>query len=276
MPPKKGRSLTEDKRFVAVVDQQAQGHETIGDMVYAVLHEAISSGALAPGEWLRQESLAEAIGVSRIPVRTALLLLESEGLVTFHPHRGARVRTLSPAQISEIYRVRTLLETHAIRLSMVRMSAKRLARIRELGRQLDDEHAGPDFLRIRIEFYRESYDAENNPLLVQMIEELRSHVGRHFLHMRLNENHATHLELVEFIERGDLVAAESWLRVHLQHVRDGLLELAAKTDRGGSPTDEPDKAVKLSSQVAGPAGSRRPVPVIKRTKAPVVPTNRRR
>src|SRR5690348_7488229 len=120
MAPKKGRNLSADKRFTAVVDHLASGYKTVGQMVYAVVREAITTGAFAPGEWLRQESLAEAIGVSRIPVRTALFQLEKEGLVTFHPHRGARVRTLTPAQIDEIYRLRLLLESHALRLSMAR------------------------------------------------------------------------------------------------------------------------------------------------------------
>src|SRR4051794_175601 len=100
MAPRKRRNLSTDTRFAHVVDQVAGGYRTIGEMVYAVLKEAIMNGAFAPGEWLGQESLATAIGVSRIPVRTALLQLEAEGLVTFHPHRGARVRNLTAEQIA--------------------------------------------------------------------------------------------------------------------------------------------------------------------------------
>src|SRR5690242_17294962 len=172
MAPKKGRKLSDDKRFAEVVDQLASGYKTIGQMVYAVLREAITNGAFAPGEWLRQESLAEAIGVSRIPVRTALMQLESEGLVTFHPHRGARVRTLSPAQIDEIYRLRMLLETHALRLSMIHMTPERLGRLRELTAELDAAPEGAGFVDTRVDFYREAYDSANNPLLVGMIEQL--------------------------------------------------------------------------------------------------------
>src|SRR5690242_18261861 len=221
MAPKKGRKLSDDKRFAEVVDQLASGYKTIGQMVYAVLREAITNGAFAPGEWLRQESLAEAIGVSRIPVRTALMQLESEGLVTFHPHRGARVRTLTPAQIDEIYRLRLLLESHALRLSMARMNPERLGRIRELGEQLDAEPEGSEFLDTRVRFYREAYDAVSNPLLVEMIEELRAHVGRYLLGFRFEaQHHHTHGVLVDYLEAGDLIAAESWLRAHLEEVRE--------------------------------------------------------
>jgi DNA-binding GntR family transcriptional regulator len=232
MAPKKARNLSQDTRFSEVVDQLAGGYKTIGQMVYAVLREAILSGAFAPGEWLRQESLAAAIGVSRIPVRTALLQLESEGLVNFHPHRGARVRTLSPAQINEIYRLRTLLESYALRLSMTKMTPVRLQSLHDLAAQLDEQPEGGQFLDIRVKFYRELYDAENNPLLVEMIEELRSHVGRYLLSFRFDGQHRNrHLELVNHVESGDLTGAEAWLYSHLESVRAGIQELA--TDEAG-------------------------------------------
>jgi DNA-binding GntR family transcriptional regulator len=223
MAPRKGRSLSQDARFAEVVDELSGGYRTIGQMVYAVLKEAIIGGTFAPGEWLRQESLAEAIGVSRIPVRTALLQLESEGLVTFHPHRGARVCTLSPAQINEIYRLRTLLESYALRVSMTRMTPARAGLLRDLAVQLDEQHEGGEFLDVRVRFYRELYDAENNPLLVEMIEELRGHVGRYLLGFRFQGTHKRlHTELVDHVARGDLVSAEAWLYSHLEGVRQGI------------------------------------------------------
>jgi DNA-binding GntR family transcriptional regulator len=240
VPPKKTPAFGKDSRFAEVVEQLASGHKTIGQMVYAVLREAIMSGAFAPGEWLRQESLATAIGVSRIPVRTALLQLESEGLVNFHPHRGARVRTLQPEQISEIYRLRVLLESYALRLSMSRMTPERLQLLEDLARQLDDEPEGNEFLDVRVRFYRSLYDAENNPLLVELIEELRSHVGRYLLSFRLEHHHQSrHLDLIERVRTGDLVGSEAWLYSHLEGVRAGIQELAAEhgDDEHGDESD---------------------------------------
>lgn len=240
MAPKKSRNLSEDSRFAEVVDQLAGGYKTIGQMVYAVLREAIVNGAFAPGEWLRQESLAEAIGVSRIPVRTALLQLESEGLVTFHPHRGARVRTLSQAQIEEIYGLRLLLETHALELSMARMTPERLVRLKELADKLDRQEDGTGFLDTRVQFYREVYDAAANPLLVEMIEELRGHVGRYLLSFRFDEHHERqHTALVDRIASGDVNQATIWLQTHLEAVRQGILEIASSVD-DGEAAEEPD------------------------------------
>ena len=241
MPVKKDRDA--DARFAEVVEQLSSGYKTIGQMAYGILREAILSGALAPGEWLRQESLAEVMGVSRLPVRTALKQLESEGLVSFHPHRGARVRTLSPAQIDEIYRLRRLLETYALRLSMANMRPERLDALRKLSAQLDAKPAGADFIEARVRFYRAVYDAERNPLTVEMIEDLRGHVGRYLLRFRFDEHEHTHSRLVDHIAAGDLTAAEQWLSRHLEQVQEGLLQMLA---------EEEDETAARADQVTAP------------------------
>jgi DNA-binding GntR family transcriptional regulator len=221
MPPKRGRNLSTDQRFASVVNQLAGGYKTMGQMVYAVLREAILAGAFAPGEWLRQESLAVAIGVSRIPVRTALLQLESEGLVTFHPHRGARVRTLKIEQINEIYRLRTLLESYALTLSMQNISKERIAALKALARQLDKQPEAGELVGVRVQFYRALYDAENNPLLVQLIEELRS---RCLLDFRpAGKRKHAHAELVDHVAGGDQAGAKAWLQSYLEQVRQGMV-----------------------------------------------------
>jgi DNA-binding GntR family transcriptional regulator len=207
-----------------VVARLASGYRSIGDMVYEVLREAILSGAFSPGERLRQEALATAIGVSRLPVRAALLRLDAEGLVEFSPHRGAVVQTLSHAQIAEIYELRDLLETFALRKSMARMTPERIARLRDLAAQLDAEAEGDPFLEVRVRFYRELYDAEHAPRLTELIEALRSSVGRYLLGWRVSDGdgHGHHNVLIEHVAAGDVAKAEAWLRKHLQEVSAGV------------------------------------------------------
>jgi DNA-binding GntR family transcriptional regulator len=229
MAPRKGRSLANDSQFSVVVKNLSGGYKTITELVYAVLKEAILNGAFAPGEWLRQESIAEAIGVSRIPVRTALVQLESEGMITFHPHRGAMVRTLTPEQIDEIYRLRILLESYAVsRIFAAPIDPDRLDRLRSMAARLDEQPEGSEFLDLRIEFYRELYDIKNNPLLVQMIDDLRSHVGRYYLGFKFPHRDRHHSDLVERIASGDMEGATAWLTVHFDTVRSGIRELAAE------------------------------------------------
>jgi DNA-binding GntR family transcriptional regulator len=241
MAPRKDRDLAGDRQFTALVEQLSGGYKTIGQMVYAVVREAIMSGAFAPGEWLRQESLAEAIGVSRIPVRTALLQLESEGIITFHPHRGARVRTLTPEQIDEIYRLRTLLECYAVDRACQEVEPDRLARLQTLAKKLDRHKQGDEFLDLRIRFYRELYDAERNPLLVEMIDDLRSHVGRYYLGIKFPDRHRHHVDLIERIAEGDTAGAKAWLTTHFDRIRQGIKELAAEdgTESASEQEDAP-------------------------------------
>ena len=208
----------------AIAARLASGYRSIGDMVYEVLRESILSGAFSPGERLRQEALAAAIGVSRLPVRAALLRLDAEGLVEFSPHRGAVVQTLTHDEIAEIYELRDLLECYALRKSMARMTPERIARLREIAAELDDKAEGDPFLEARVRFYRELYDAENAPRLIELIEGLRSSVGRYLLGWRVSDvnGHGHHSALLEHVAAGDVEQAEAWLRKHLREVGAGL------------------------------------------------------
>ncbi|HEY8703725.1 MAG TPA: GntR family transcriptional regulator [Gaiellaceae bacterium] len=90
------------------------GHRTLAEKAYAALHEAIVSGALAPGQRLRIEELAGALGMSHLPIREAIRQLESRGLVQFTPHRGGRVTEISLEDLCELYEARLLIEPEII------------------------------------------------------------------------------------------------------------------------------------------------------------------
>lgn len=204
----------------------SSGYRSVGVMVYEVLKDAILSGALAPGEKLRQESLAEAIGVSRLPVRSALIQLEADGLVLFHERRGAVVTTLSEAQVREIYELRTVLEGFALREAIRTMTPERLARLRELATIADAEGEGHAFVEARNRFYDELYGVEKHPLLTQIVADLRLKVGGYLLGRRMDVDHGhTHTTLVDVVESGDADAAVAMLSRHLQAVCDGVVLL---------------------------------------------------
>ena len=91
------------------------GHRTLAERAFATLHEAIVTGVLAPGERLPIEELAEVLEMSPMPIREALRLLDSVGLVENIPHRGARVTELSIDDLREVYEARLALEPLAVR-----------------------------------------------------------------------------------------------------------------------------------------------------------------
>lgn len=87
---------------------------TMGGQITARIRERILSGAYAPGSALLQDGLAAEFGVSKIPVREALVQLRAEGLVDIYAHRGFTVRPISPDEAEEVFRLRMLVEPAAI------------------------------------------------------------------------------------------------------------------------------------------------------------------
>lgn len=212
------------------------GYRSVGTMVYEVLRDAIIQGVLSPGEKLRQESLADAIGVSRVPVRSALIQLEADGLVEVFDRRGAVVKTLSVSQVEEIYELRELLEAHALRKSMRVLTPERLTRLKQLAVVADSQDEGAEFVSAREDFYAELYNSPEYPLLWDAIEELRLKVGRYILGWRLAGGHGhTHGELVDIVASDDVDAAVSLLREHLASVREGVVSMIARDDAARTP-----------------------------------------
>jgi DNA-binding GntR family transcriptional regulator len=97
--------------------------------VLAELRSRILTGTLAPGTALRQDDLAAELGVSRVPLREALRILESEGHVTYAAHRGYRVVELSLADLTEIYRLRTVIEDDLARAAIAVLGPAELSAI---------------------------------------------------------------------------------------------------------------------------------------------------
>jgi DNA-binding GntR family transcriptional regulator len=217
------------ERFRSIVDRNSRQFRTVGDMVYEVLREGILKGVFQPGERLRQDQLAEAIGVSRIPVRSALLQLEADGLITFNPYRGAVVNKLTPAEMREIYELRALLEAHALRKAVDAMTPEKLAHLEQLARELNEIQDGEEFLTRRNEFYGELYDGEHHARTVGLIERLRAEAGRYWLERKVEyvsrPGQRDHLQLIEYIRAGDIDGAVAWLHDHLQRVCDELVAL---------------------------------------------------
>src|SRR5438132_13826238 len=109
--PSTGYTPTPAGRQSAVPIQR----QTVAGMTVEALRERILRGDYPEGEPLRQDALADELGVSRIPVREALRQLEAEGLVTFSPHRGAVVSSLSLEEIDELFELRAQIECDMLR-----------------------------------------------------------------------------------------------------------------------------------------------------------------
>jgi DNA-binding GntR family transcriptional regulator len=145
------------------------------EAVLAELRRRIGSGELRPGERLLAEKIAAELGVSRVPVREALKILEGEGQVNYQGHRGAFVAELSLAELQELYRMRELLEDEATRAAVATLDDELLARIEGHLEAADAMSARSDlgaYALANRHFHFELYAAAGKSLLLRMIQQL--------------------------------------------------------------------------------------------------------
>jgi DNA-binding GntR family transcriptional regulator len=139
------------------------------------LRRVIGSGELPPGAQVRQESLAERLGVSRVPLREALKILEGEGQVVHTPHRGYFVADLSVADLVEVYRIRDLLESEAARLAAGRLNEVDLAAMRQAALECDAAAEAGDLstaIAANRRFHFTLLAAAGMPRLLRLIRQL--------------------------------------------------------------------------------------------------------
>jgi len=117
---------------------------TAQEVVLQELRSALAAGVLMPGQQLVQEELAEELGVSRVPIRESLKILEGEGQVTYHPNRGYFVTELSAADLSELYLIREILESEALARAVAEVSDADLKDIEEILGEVNTAAAAGD------------------------------------------------------------------------------------------------------------------------------------
>jgi DNA-binding GntR family transcriptional regulator len=149
----------------------APRYRTAAEYVEATLKAAILSGRLAGGTPLRQEELAEAFGVSRMPVREALRQLEAQALLDFVPHKGAVVTEISAEDAADSYAIRRALEPAALRLSVPALDAEDFALARSLLTELDIEPEAGRLGELNRRFHMSLYARAGRPKLLALVEQ---------------------------------------------------------------------------------------------------------
>ena len=119
--------------------------ETIADKVYSLMRQDIVSGVFRPGERIHEQRLATQLGISRTPIREALLRLEAEGVVVCTSRRSYNVRVLSVDDVREIYATLGILEGAAAAAVVARLDEGDLRNLRQLNRQMATAAAKADW-----------------------------------------------------------------------------------------------------------------------------------
>lgn len=190
---------------------------TAEERATAIVRNAILSGVFEPGRRLPQDKLAGLLDVSRMPIRSALRQLESEGLVEFHAHRGATVKVLTPEEIVDLYEMRILVETFALRKTVRAIDDEALADLRRMAQELEAALDHESWIVARHAFYEFLYSIGNTPRVVRTIMQFRAEVSRYTVTLG-DPRSQTHLELLDRISLGDADLAAAWLEAHLRQV----------------------------------------------------------
>ncbi len=136
------------------------------------IRRMIIDGVVKPGDSLRQDELANTLGVSTMPIREALRQLQSEGLVTFHPRRGAQVTQLSVSHQQEIYRMREELSVLACQWAAEHFEDICIDRLRNLLAQIkvaEDSRDGSHRLKLVREFFFTIFEASRKEHLIRIL-----------------------------------------------------------------------------------------------------------
>jgi len=204
--------------FEAIIEAARGQTSTAQDLVLAAVRNAILTGVVHPGARLRQEELAELFRTSRIPVREALRALEYEGLVRSEPHRGFTVTSLDADDVEEVYDLRTVLESHAIRLAVPLLTDEDLEELEHLSSSMREATTPDDQLAAREAFYLRLYSVTGRPRLVGLIARLRQEVARALRWPTVQHSPSMHEQFFEAIRTGDAERAVAQLAAHYHRV----------------------------------------------------------
>jgi DNA-binding GntR family transcriptional regulator len=213
-------------------------------LVSRLRHE-ILRGGLEPGLPLRQDEIAARHGVSKIPVREALLQLVAEGLVALQPNRGFTVSQLQPQEAEEILEIRAVLECQAVRIAMPNMTEADVARAARILDQSEKTDALDRWSDLNWEFHAALYAPAKRKRLLGLIRQVSNPTDRYIRVLISNANYRgraerEHRAILSACEVRNADAAAALLD---QHIRQTGVLLAAflNAQHGLSPSPQSEQ-----------------------------------
>lgn len=205
--------------------------------VERIIKAAILEGIYPPGEVLSQEKLADELGVSRTPIREALLNLERDGFVKIEPCVGTIVNHFQPKDLLDIYTIRFELEPLAIRLAFNNIGPREIEKLRANIAESQSRLEAEDFIgsiELNREFHRMIYQYSNNDYLMQILTDLSNKLvccaTTHAIVCR-EINIEAHSKILEAIEKGEKQQACEIMRLHLEHSMESAMETLANNSQ---------------------------------------------
>lgn len=194
---------------------------TAADKAYSGIRALILDGTLAAGEQLKEEELADRIGVSRTPIRDALRRLEAEFFVTRSDSQRSFVADQSVEDIDEIFTLRAMLEGHVAARAATVGGPELAAKLRKIVDSAGDPNDVDGFLDHNADFHAEVLAGAGSERLATMLARLVSQpivhrTARNYDADQFERSLAEHRELVDAIDRGDAEWARSVMTSHIR------------------------------------------------------------
>lgn len=208
-------------------------------IIESTLAEAILNGTISPGTPLRQEELAEVFGVSRMPVREALIQLEGKGLVRLQAGKGAIAVNLDPADLMETYDVRLIIEPAALHLSIPNLTETDIEEIRSHVRHLAAETDPAALGRLNTEFHMALCRRATNYRLLKLVraalEEEEQIIRLHLAALGADAlGQPDHHALADAAAARDAVVATEILHRHITAAADTLRDYSSARESAGN------------------------------------------
>jgi DNA-binding GntR family transcriptional regulator len=184
---------------------------TLADQAYGAIRTRILTGDMAPGEFIREQEVSLALGVSRTPVREALGRLASEGFLERIPHRGFRVPDEPLGTLMELYPIVSALELVAGRMALPRLTPSDIQKLRDINERMARSRDSGDvgsLIELNNQFHRLIAQRSGSIRLNEMLDDLRGQLSRLELwfysqESRVEESVAEHDEMIRAIEAGN-------------------------------------------------------------------------
>jgi len=212
------------------------GHKTMSAAAADELRRRILNGEFPAGFQLRQDALAEELGISRIPLREALVQLEAEGLVRIIAHRGAVVSELSIVEIEEVFELRALIEPRLLRRSANLLTPQDFTQLKQIldqySAELRDQHVSR-WGEMNTQFHMLLYNHAERPRSMSIVSNLLQASDRHTrlqlsLTGGMERAEAEHAEIVRLCIIGKTEEACQLLQHHIENVCSSLLNFLQK------------------------------------------------
>ncbi|AMU04740.1 GntR family transcriptional regulator (plasmid) [Burkholderia cenocepacia] len=204
---------------------------TTVELVTTAIRQRILSGDFAPGEVLRQEALADELGVSRVPIREAITRLTAEGLLTSVPHKGAYVAELSIDEVRETFDIRLRLEPWIFAEAIPKITDAEIAKAERLVKEMDKADSG-EWGHLNWRFHETLYMPAQKEITLQMLRVLHDRSDRYFRFQVVQvpireQSHEEHMGLVEACKKRDAKLGAKLLE---QHVKTASQQIIAVVD----------------------------------------------